>query len=229
VAHAASISSPYDAAKSRQRGGGVTGHRDGNPLLAARRGRIETTLERIIDLVAAALAEEAREPGVATGADAHAQSSRGRHGQMAAEAALRRGWELVAPLPFGLPLNIAIGAGLVDAAKAEALLRDCPSRIASIGAEVRDRAERIRGLAARARLFELADNDEAIAALLKAKLRDPADRRTAQVFEAELSLRVALASRVTVEQSDFVIAIWDGTTCALVGGTATCSVHREVA
>ncbi len=87
------------------------------------------------------------------------------------------------------------------------MLRDCPSRVASIGAEVRDRAESIRGLAARARLFELADNDEAIAALLKAKLRDPADRRTAQVFEAELSLRVALASRAMVEQSDFVIAI----------------------
>jgi hypothetical protein len=39
------------------------------------------------------------------------------------------------------------------------------------------------------------------------------------VFDAEVSLRVALASRLMIEQSDFLIAIWDGTTRALVGGT----------
>ncbi len=198
---------------------GVTGHRDDNPLFAARRGRIRTTLERILELIDAELASEARAPAIALAPTRmHSLLADGAD-QMAAEAALLRGWELVAPLPFGLPLNIAIGARPADAAEAEALLKNCPSEQISVDAEVRDRAERIRGLAERARLFELAENDDAIAQLLQAKLRDPTDRRTAQVFEAELSLRVALASRVMIEQSDFVIAIWDGTTRALVGGT----------
>jgi hypothetical protein len=198
---------------------GVTGHRYDNPLFTARRTRIDAQLTRILDLIDAAVTEEAKAPGIelvptrlysllADGAD-----------QTTAEAALARGWELIAPLPFGLALNTTIGAQPADLAEANALLSGGGSSLHTLRAEVRARAERIREIAARARLFELADADEAIAQLLLAKLEDPADRRRAQVFDAEISLRVALASRVMIEQSDFVIAIWDGTTRALIGGT----------
>lgn len=198
---------------------GVTGHRHDNPLFAARRERIEVALEGILDEIAAALAQEAREPGIdiaptrlhsllADGAD-----------QMAAEAALARGWELVAPLPFGLTLNIAVSAQPADAAEANVLLHGAFEQLHTVHAAARARALRLRELAGRARLFELADQDEPIAQLMLARMMDPADRRKAQVFDAEVSLRVALASRVMVEQSDIVIAIWDGSTRALVGGT----------
>ncbi|MEO6081154.1 MAG: hypothetical protein ABIQ86_15480 [Steroidobacteraceae bacterium] len=196
---------------------GITGHRDDNPQFAARRARIEVVLARILDLIDAAVAEEARQSGLklaptrlhcllADGAD-----------QMAAEAALARGWELIAPLPFGLALNVAIAAQPATLANTNALLSTGPLQM--LGPELRESVECIHRLAARARLFELADQDDAITALMLAKLQHPEDRRSAQVFDAEVSLRVALANRVMVEQSDFLIAIWDGTTRALIGGT----------
>jgi hypothetical protein len=198
---------------------GITGHRNDNPRFAAERGRIGATLSRVFDLIDAALAEEARVPGIeivptrlhsllADGAD-----------QMAADDALARGWELVAPLPFGLVLTTAMNAQPADGAEANVLLHGGPDQWHTLHAAARERAGRLRELALRARLFELADQDGAIAELLLAKLADPADRRNAQVLDAEVSLRVAMASRVMIEQSDFLIAIWDGTTRALVGGT----------
>jgi hypothetical protein len=198
---------------------GVTGHRHDNPLFAARRGRIEAALAQILDLIDAAVATEAGMPGAALAPTRlHSLLADGAD-QMAAAAALARGWELIAPLPFGATLNAAISAQPADAAETTALLYGGTTQLHTLRAEVRERVEAIHRLAARARLFELADRDAAIAALLLAKQRDPADRRTAQVLDAEVSLRVALASRVMVEQSDFVVAIWDGTTRALVGGT----------
>jgi hypothetical protein len=198
---------------------GVTGHRHDNPLFAARRARIEATLSGILDLIDAEVAEEAKAPGIelaptrlhtllADGAD-----------QMAAEQALARGWELIAPLPFGFTLNAAITAQPANITEAHALLFGGPEQLHTVHAAARERVQRVQQIAAHARLFEMADGDEAISELLQAKLEDPENRRKAQVFDAEISLRVALASRVMVEQSDFVIAIWDSTTRALIGGT----------
>ncbi|MEJ0006007.1 MAG: hypothetical protein WDM77_06360 [Steroidobacteraceae bacterium] len=56
-----------------------------------------------------------------------------------------------------------------------------------------ERAARIRALAGRARLFELADRDGVIGNLLLGKLQCPDDLRRASTFAAESSLRVALA------------------------------------
>jgi hypothetical protein len=206
---------------------GVTGHRHDNPLFAARGERIENTLAGILDLIDAAVAAEAQTLGIVLAPTRlHSLLADGAD-QMAAEAALARGWELIAPLPFGLTLNAAVSAQPANAAEANVLLFGSAEQLHTVHAAARARVQRIHDLAPRARLFELADGDAAIRELLLAKLADPADRRKAQIFDAEISLRVALASRVMVEQSDFVIAIWDGTTRALVGGTGHRAVDRR--
>ncbi len=199
---------------------GVTGHRESNPTYAAHRGQIETVLAQIFELIGAAVTDEPPSPGSGTIAPTrlHCLLADGAD-QLAATSALARGWELVAPLPFGLALNVAINAHPTTASDASALLAGSGAAFDACSAEVRDRAVRIRELAARARLFELADRDESIAGLFLASLKSPNDARKTATFAAESSLRVALAGRVMIEQSDFLIAIWDGATRALVGGT----------
>ncbi|MEO8467651.1 MAG: hypothetical protein ABI640_20180 [Gammaproteobacteria bacterium] len=199
---------------------GVTGHRDDNPAFAAHRAQIEAALAQILTVVAAAVADEPPSPGAGPIAPTrlHCLLADGTD-QLAAVSALARGWELVAPLPFGLALNAAINAHATTAADARALLSRQGNRLDDCSVEVRERALRIGTLAAQARVFELADCDESITELFLAKLESPNDARKAATFAAESSLRVALAGRVMIEQSDFLIAIWDGATRALVGGT----------
>jgi len=135
--------------------------------------------------------------------------------QMAAEMALALGWNLVSPLPFGLALNTAINAHPLDVQDARALLE---GRDAADPA-TQSRAQAIRALAAKARLFELADKDMAIATLFLARHNAPGDFTKAQRFVAESSERAALASRIVIEQSDIVLAVWDGESTAHGGGT----------
>ena len=199
---------------------GVTGHREDNPAFATHRDRIEAALTQVLDLVAAAVAGEPPSPagGAVAPTRLHCLLADGAD-QMAAASALARGWELVAPLPFGLALNVAINAHPTTADEARALLAGPEHGFDSCGVELRDRAARIHALAAQARLFELADRDESVAGLYVAKLQSPADARKASMFAAESSLHVALAGRVMIEQSDLLVAIWDGVTRASVGGT----------
>jgi hypothetical protein len=199
---------------------GVTGHRETNPAFAAHRAQIETALAQVLDLIATAVASEQPTPGAGSMAATrlHCLLADGAD-QLAATSALERGWELVVPLPFGLALNVAINAHPTTAADARALLSREESARGACSVEVRDRAERIRALAAQARLFELADRDDFITDLFLANLDNPSDARKAATFAAESSLRVALAGRVMIEQSDFLVAIWDGATRALLGGT----------
>lgn len=189
---------------------GVTGHREDNAAYFANAERIEAVLRELFDRIGCAVHTSVK-PRLhcllVDGAD-----------QVAATEALARGWELVAPLPFGLDLNVAIHAQPADAAQASALLSG-GVRDDELPADVRSRAVRIRELAARAHLFALADRDEAIAALLLQKLESPTDALKASTFTAEASLRAALAGRVMIEQSDVLIGVWDGVTRALVGGT----------
>lgn len=197
---------------------GVTGHRDDNRTFAANLPAVEATLARVLDLIAAATAENESASGVQSAPTRlHSLLADGVD-QMAARAALARDWELVSPLPFGLDLNVAINAYPADADEALALLAGAASS-AACSQPVQQRAARIRELAARATLFQLVDRDAVISDLYLAKLKFAEDQRTAQVFAAESSLRAALAGRVMIEQSDFLIAVWDGVTRALVGGT----------
>eukprot|EP01041_Mallomonas_annulata_P032192 gene32192-54629_t len=135
--------------------------------------------------------------------------------QMAAGQALSRGWELVAPLPFGRTLNAAINALPQTAAEARFLL----TGKGACSKATRARAAAIGALADQARLFELADRDDAIADLFLAKLDAPADLAAAQTYSFEASERVALAAQVMIEQSDLILAVWDGASTSFVGGT----------
>ncbi len=187
---------------------GVTGHRTANAAFKANHDRIAAALEQVLDAIAAA-ADSVGAPIrlhclLADGAD-----------QMAARSAVSRNWELVAPLPFGLALNVAINAAPDSVADAEALLG---GRAAS-DAGTQARATAIRECAAAARLFELADRDPLLTRLYLEKLRSPADLFAAQAFAARGSARVALAGRVMIEQSDIIIGLWDGRSRAFVGGT----------
>lgn len=198
---------------------GITGHRENNPAFMAQRAQVESTLAALLDAIDdAVVAERARDTDhqpaqtrlcclLADGAD-----------QMAASHALARGWELVSPLPFGRALNLAINAHPLTAADAEALLAsDGMARVAD--AAVHARAQRLQFLEERARLFELAERDGFIERLYLEKLRHPDDRHAAATFATECALRVALAGRVLVEQSDILVAVWDGASHAQVGGT----------
>lgn len=195
---------------------GITGHRAGHPSFAANADAVSSTLAAVFDMLVEAAA-------AAPAAAGHAASDRIRlHSllangtdQVAATLALARGWELVAPLPFDCHLNEAINALPVTVADARALIEGGAPADPTVAAH----AQAIRTLSEKAQLFELADRSEFIAELYLSKLAAPADFARAQLFAAETSVRVALAGRILIEQSDILVGVWDGVTTAHVGGT----------
>lgn len=198
---------------------GLTGHRDNNAAFTANRARIEASLKKILDQIADAVATtDAAQSGGIAPTRLHCLLADGAD-QMASHMALARQWELVAPLPFGLALNVAINAHADSVADAQALLLPNGAGLAQCSAATRERATRIHALAKRSRLFELAERDDFLAALLLDMLAHPDDKRKAAAFNAESSLRAALAARVMIEQCDIVIGIWDGVSRAHIGGT----------
>lgn len=191
----------------------ITGHREGNAAFAANRGRIEAVLGGVLDIISGSVKAEAPHVEIAS-IRFHSMLAEGAD-LMAAEQALARGWELVTPLPFGLDLNVAINALPTTADDARAMIAGGnPAE-----PQVKLRADAIRAMATRVRLFEMGERDNVIGALFVAGLQYPEDRRKADTFSAEASLRVAVAARVMLEHSDLLIAIWDGVTRAFIGGT----------
>ena len=189
---------------------GVTGHRANNGDFVAHEDRIAAVMAQIFTAIAAATGSGAGPVQVRL----HSLLADGTD-QLAAHGALSRGWELVAPLPFGRALNQAINAHPASPADARLLLAGKPAR----AAETATRAGAIAALAAQARVFELADADAAIAALYLAMVDAPTDVAAAQRYASAASRRVALAGRVMIEQSDLMIAVWDGASRDAVGGT----------
>lgn len=193
---------------------GVTGHRESNRSFAGHAAEVEAVLGQLFARIDELVAKEAGALGgmaptrlnnlLASGID-----------QLAASAALQRGWDVVAPLPFGRDLNLAINALPETLADAQALLRG----EAAADPEVAARAATIRRSYDSARLFELAEQDGAIARLFLDKLAEPGDLARAQAFAVHSSERVAAAGRVMIEQSDILIAVWDGASRSHVGGT----------
>jgi hypothetical protein len=191
---------------------GITGHRAHNAAFAANRDRVDAVLRDILAGIEKTIRAEAAGPTAPT--RLHSMLADGAD-QMAAEMALALGWTLVSPLPFGLALNTAINAHPLNLHDARALLEGSDAA----DPPTQSRAQVIRALAAKARLFELADNDTAIATLFLARHEAPGDFTKAQRFVAESSERAALASRIVIEQSDIVLAVWDGESTAHGGGT----------
>ena len=195
---------------------GITGHRGGNPALAADVTRIADSLANIFSEIEADLAaEHAATPALSIQPTRlHTLLAHGVD-QLAASAASALGWEIVAPLPFGRALNVAINAQPHTYADGAALLAGGDASDQSVQA----RAQGIRHWSDRARLFQLADRDNEIAALFEAMLTSPDDTVRARHFHAAAAAQAALAGRVMVEQSDLLIGVWDNCSRDGVGGT----------
>ena len=133
---------------------------------------------------------------------------------MAGELAIERNWELITPLPFGRLLNTIIAAQPPTAEQAKALLAGNTAVLPETGANAVSES-----LVENARLFELADQDEYITDLYLKMLDTPGDLARANKFYLESGLRFALAGRVVIEQSDLLVAVWDGLSTANVGGS----------
>jgi len=190
---------------------GITGHRVTNPSYRAHAPAIAGTLSALfaqIEGITASL------PGPRGALRLLSLLVNGTD-QVAAELALARGWELVAPLPFGADLNLAINAHPETSADAAALCHGQPAADPAVAA----RAAAIRAITARAQLFELADRDSEVEQLWRASLANPDDGDAARMFDALASDNVALAGRVMIERTDLVIAVWDGKVANLPGGT----------
>ncbi|WP_435418511.1 hypothetical protein WAB17_02740 [Parerythrobacter aurantius] len=195
---------------------GVTGHRSTHPSFPADTGpldRVLTDILKRIDEAASGIPTPAGQSCgcttrlvtlLADGTDHHA-----------AMLALERGWDLVTPLPFGRGLNAAINAPARTIEDARALLAGRRPSDPDTGR----RAEAIDALAARARTFEMADRDEEITELLLASFAAPDDRSLLDRLQLVSAQRAALAGKVLVQQSDIVIAVWDGKAVESVGGT----------
>jgi hypothetical protein len=190
---------------------GITGHRASNPSYRAHADDIAAALAALfarIDAIAADL------PGARGAVRLHSLMVDGTD-QVAAELALAQGWELAVPLPFGSWLNAAINAHAATLEDIDALLAGQPAADPAVEA----RAAAIRGITARAQLFELADRDAEIEAMWRASLAAPESHAAARAFEALVSDKVALAGRVMIERVDLVVAVWDGKVANLPGGT----------
>ncbi|QJB68517.1 hypothetical protein [Parasphingorhabdus halotolerans] len=195
---------------------GVTGHRAAHASFAANNGQVKSVIEKIFGHIDQAVegAGSSLGPEMLAPTRLHTLMVDGTD-QAAAEMALARNWELISPLPFGARLNAAINAMPTNAADARALLSgDQPA-----DTETRKRAEAILSLTGKAKTFELADQDDAIAELYLTKLDAPEDFAKAQAFALESATRAALAGRILIEQSDLIIGVWDGKSTASLGGT----------
>lgn len=195
---------------------GVTGHRATHSRYAENSSRIVATLAAIFDAIDQAVVNAPLLLGPESLAPTrlHTLLVDGTD-QAASELALERNWELVSPLPFGQKLNLAINALPDNADDARAMLAGKDPK----DSETRARLNAIENIAGQASLFELADQDDAIAALYLEHLEARDDFDKAQSFALESAQRAALAGRILIEQSDVIIAVWDGESAANVGGT----------
>lgn len=193
---------------------GVTGHRRAHPAMNGAEDPVRLQIEQVLDAVTAHVAAEAQTLGSVGPVRLHTLLADGVD-QIAAESAVARGWDLVVPLPFGRLLNQVFNAHPTSLADAQALLAGttpsdpvCAANAAAIAAWY-DRAQ----------VFELADHDELLTQQLLASLAHPHDKVAASLLSANSSANAAIAGRVMVEQSDFLIAVWDGGSSTLAGGT----------
>lgn len=195
---------------------GITGHRGDKPTRSADGTHIAAALAGIFSEIETGLAaERAAAPALAIHPTRlHTLLAHGVD-QMAASAASALGWEIIAPLPFGRALNIAINAQPQTHADGVALLAGGDA----FNPAVQARVHGIRHWSDRARLFQLADRDAEIAALFMAMLAAPADASRARHFHAAAAAQAALAGRIMVEQSDLLIGVWDNRSRDDVGGT----------
>ncbi|MEQ1551010.1 hypothetical protein [Sphingorhabdus sp.] len=194
---------------------GITGHRTRHPVFSANSAAIARSLTELIaflDQTAVKMAQTSDKARplvrlhslLAYGADL-----------MAVKSATATGWPVIAPLPFGRALNLAVNAQPTSLDDMRALLNGQDP----IDPMTSDRAAEIRSTEYEVSAFELAEQDDVVEALFATHLTDTSDGAAEQAFFALCSDRAAMAARVMIEQSDIVIGIWDGVTHGSIGGT----------
>ena len=193
---------------------GITGHRETHPWFGANRSQIEALLAHLFAQIDQEIDRQRGELGTIAPVRVHTLLADGAD-QIAAGIGTERGWELVTPLPFGRALNRAINAHPADEADARALLAGAPP----IDPACCARAEAIDGWYAKAKLFELADHDAVLTEQFHKSLSEPQNKAAQSLFTAGVSAQCALAGRIMIEQSDFLIAVWDGVSANMAGGT----------
>lgn len=195
----------------------VTGHREANPCFANGTAAIAAALASVFDRIDASIGRHGQHPDIAgriaptrlltlltDGAD-----------QMSAELGLARGYQLVCPLPFGRRLNAVINCHVRDPDEARSML----AGEGPVSPVTQERLAPMEALADRATLFELAEQDDMIAALLLDSLGAPDNAAARTLFTAECAARAAVAGRILVEQADLLVALWDGAATVPPGGT----------
>ena len=197
---------------------GFTGHRDLNPTFAASQAQTGHALARLFDCLDDACRAQAAMLSSGWIARTRLCTLLAPGGdQLALQLAQARQWEVTAPLPFGVQLNIAVNARPASASDAAALLAGHDT---ILDPAVLARAQALRAACASAQLFALAEQDAHIASLLLANLAVGATEGAQRAYDIAVSERAAVAARVMVEQCDFLVAVWDGLSGAAVGGTA---------
>jgi hypothetical protein len=194
---------------------GVSGHRATHPEFAENSAAIERALAEILERIGALQSQTAAELSVPMAPPQINTLLVDGTDQIAAFLALERGWKLCTALPFGRMLNRAINARPLNLADAKALLAGEAPR----DSQTQSRADAIIALADQANILELADKDDVIIPLYLAAIRSKADAQASQKFIMECAQRAAIAGRILIEQSDFLIAVWDGVSTSNIGGS----------
>ncbi len=192
---------------------GITGHRSHHPIFAANSAAIADSLAELMALLGR-LASEFTPEGEAAVLRLYSLLAYGAD-LMAVKIANQMKWPVIAPLPFGRPLNLAINAQPNNLEDMQSLLAGHNPAMPETAA----RAAEIRSADYRVSVFELAEQDDKAASLFAAHLAAPDDRAAEQAFFSLCSDRAATAAGVMIEQSDIVIGIWDGETHGAIGGT----------
>lgn len=204
---------------------GVTGHRANNAAFAQNRAKIETVLETIFATIDQAVAATPlKVDGMCVARSRlHSMLADGTD-RLAVEKARKHDWEIVAPLPFGLPLLAAVAAEPRSLAETDTAIAYAGQKITETQAGDATANERMKAImdplidmAKHSTRFELAERDARALGLLRQAASG--DGEAVASFAAEASYRYALASRIIVEQSDILISVWDGTSRTQFGGT----------
>ncbi|MEQ1817810.1 MAG: hypothetical protein ABL871_04305 [Terricaulis sp.] len=202
---------PHSDGSTQRLGIAVTGHRLAHPALAGRASAVEEALRRLFKAVSDTGVNASKvtlRSLLADGAD-----------QNATRLAISNGWSIEATLPFGLALTCAIGAGHEqdDAGTKRALLREAEesakSRVSSHTPAIRA----FMDVASHARVDALPEQDDERYAALWIAASNGMDE--SRLFAEEASHRYALAARRVLDQSDLLVAVWDGASSSAIGGT----------
>lgn len=191
---------------------GITGHRQGNRAFDDNRAEIAACLTRMFGELAQT---------DSSGTDVTTTSLRIitclAHGAdlLAAEVAQAGNWPVQAPLPFSKSINLAMNTPDLSLSQiADAFGGKLPTDPAALS-----NWHRLAQATEYAQCFELAEQDDALLTALSKAIEPEADEKNRQELDTLLAERSHAASMITIEQSDIVIAIWDGLSANALGGT----------